>query len=217
MSREYALLGNYDTALIYFDGVVKQIQQHLYSLPDEEEKQQWLKVCTDRFMARAPPVRPPRPPAAQGRPPVRVCVGQGVEPRRARVPSATGSQEGGDGAVSRSSSGRGRGSFVGRAAWAWNSASRGGGGGRRRRRRRHARLGSRWTLAGCWTFCSSSSSSSWKARRVCKDGRGGAACRDAAMPRSLTLTRRSALDRRGRGGAAGAGGGGGAAVGRRGP
>lgn len=28
MSREYALLGNYDTALVYFDGAISQIQQY---------------------------------------------------------------------------------------------------------------------------------------------------------------------------------------------
>lgn len=59
MSREYALLGNYDTALIYFDGVVKQIQQHAYSLSDEREKLRWLKV---RARARRPARR--RAPAA---------------------------------------------------------------------------------------------------------------------------------------------------------
>lgn len=44
MAREYALLGNYDTSLVYFDGVVKQIQSYLYSLEDEREREQWLKV-----------------------------------------------------------------------------------------------------------------------------------------------------------------------------
>lgn len=44
MARECALLGNYDTAVIYFDTVIKKIQQYLYSLSDEVEKQRWLQV-----------------------------------------------------------------------------------------------------------------------------------------------------------------------------
>jgi hypothetical protein len=32
MSREYALLGNYETALVYFDGAVSQIQQYAFPL-----------------------------------------------------------------------------------------------------------------------------------------------------------------------------------------
>ena len=43
MSREYALLGNYEAALVYFDGVVAQIQQHLRTLDDPHLRQQWLR------------------------------------------------------------------------------------------------------------------------------------------------------------------------------
>ena len=33
-AREHALLGNYEAALVYFDGATAQIQQHLRSLDD---------------------------------------------------------------------------------------------------------------------------------------------------------------------------------------
>ena len=44
MSREHALLGNYEASLVYFDGVVAQIQQHLRTLDDPHLRQQWLRA-----------------------------------------------------------------------------------------------------------------------------------------------------------------------------
>ena len=36
MGREYALLGNYDTAMVYYQGVLQQIQKHINTLPAKE-------------------------------------------------------------------------------------------------------------------------------------------------------------------------------------
>lgn len=43
-AREYALLGNYETALIYFDGVTKSVNQTLRTTPIAEERQTWTRV-----------------------------------------------------------------------------------------------------------------------------------------------------------------------------
>ncbi|XP_033635164.1 katanin p60 ATPase-containing subunit A1-like isoform X2 [Asterias rubens] len=47
MGREYALLGNYDTSLVYYQGVLQQIQKLLMSIREQERKHQWQKVKTD--------------------------------------------------------------------------------------------------------------------------------------------------------------------------
>jgi katanin p60 ATPase-containing subunit A1 len=47
MAREYALLGNYDTSLVYFDGVVTGIQKHLRTLVDAHDRARWIKVKED--------------------------------------------------------------------------------------------------------------------------------------------------------------------------
>ena len=44
MSREHALLGNYEASLVYFDGVIAQIQQHLRTVDDPHLRQQWLRA-----------------------------------------------------------------------------------------------------------------------------------------------------------------------------
>ena len=44
MAREYALLGNYDTALVYFQGVLQQIQKHIVGIVDPVRKQKWHQV-----------------------------------------------------------------------------------------------------------------------------------------------------------------------------
>ena len=38
MSREYALLGNYDTALIHFDSVMKLLGQYIATLSSDSSK-----------------------------------------------------------------------------------------------------------------------------------------------------------------------------------
>ena len=50
MAREYALLGNYDTSLVYYQGVIQQIQKHIQQLKDDAiMKQEWHQVrfCVD--------------------------------------------------------------------------------------------------------------------------------------------------------------------------
>ena len=53
MSREHALLGNYEASLVYFDGVVAQIQQHLRTLDDPHLRQQWLRATSSLPAASA--------------------------------------------------------------------------------------------------------------------------------------------------------------------
>ncbi|KAG6545358.1 hypothetical protein Mapa_013207 [Marchantia paleacea] len=48
-AREYALLGNYDTALIFFDGVIAQINKHLNSVDDPYIRSKWVKCKKDLF------------------------------------------------------------------------------------------------------------------------------------------------------------------------
>ena len=51
MAREYGLLGNYDTSLVYFQGVIQQIQKHIVGVVDPVQKQKWHQVklvyCVD--------------------------------------------------------------------------------------------------------------------------------------------------------------------------
>lgn len=42
--REYALLGNYDSSLVYYQGVIQQIQKHCQSLRDPALKVKWQQV-----------------------------------------------------------------------------------------------------------------------------------------------------------------------------
>ncbi|XP_043537032.1 katanin p60 ATPase-containing subunit A1-like isoform X3 [Chiloscyllium plagiosum] len=44
LGREYALLGNYDSALVYYQGVIEQIQKYLSSVRDPSYKQKWNQV-----------------------------------------------------------------------------------------------------------------------------------------------------------------------------
>lgn len=44
IARECSLLGNYETALIYYQGVVQQIHRHLQSLNDANLKEKWQEV-----------------------------------------------------------------------------------------------------------------------------------------------------------------------------
>lgn len=45
MGREFALLGNYETALVYYQGVVQQIHRLLQSVNDPMRKEKWQEVC----------------------------------------------------------------------------------------------------------------------------------------------------------------------------
>eukprot|EP00898_Chlorokybus_atmophyticus_P002098 jgi/Chlat1/288/Chrsp1S03177 len=43
LAREYALLGSYDAALVYFDGALAQINKHLRDLTDRDIRVRWQK------------------------------------------------------------------------------------------------------------------------------------------------------------------------------
>jgi len=47
MGREYALLGNYETSLVYYQGVMQQIQKLLATIQDPTRKQKWQQVRQD--------------------------------------------------------------------------------------------------------------------------------------------------------------------------
>lgn len=44
ISRECALLGNYDTSLVYFDGVLQKIQIYIKSIQDPYSKERWIEL-----------------------------------------------------------------------------------------------------------------------------------------------------------------------------
>lgn len=44
LAREYALLGNYDSAMVYYQGVLDQINKYLYSVKDTHLHQKWQQV-----------------------------------------------------------------------------------------------------------------------------------------------------------------------------
>lgn len=41
MGREFALLGNYETSLVYYQGVVQQIHRLLQTISDPIRKERW--------------------------------------------------------------------------------------------------------------------------------------------------------------------------------
>uniref|UniRef100_UPI00398F3FA3 katanin p60 ATPase-containing subunit A-like 1 n=1 Tax=Pristiophorus japonicus TaxID=55135 RepID=UPI00398F3FA3 len=45
--REYALLGNYDSSMVYYQGVIQQIQKHSQSIRDPALKVKWQQVRQD--------------------------------------------------------------------------------------------------------------------------------------------------------------------------
>lgn len=47
MGREYALLGNYETSMVYYQGVLQQIQKMLASIREPDRKHRWQKVRQD--------------------------------------------------------------------------------------------------------------------------------------------------------------------------
>ena len=44
MGREFALLGNYETSLVYYQGVVQQIHRLLQSVNDPMRRERWQEV-----------------------------------------------------------------------------------------------------------------------------------------------------------------------------
>ena len=59
MAREYALLGNYDTSLVYYQGVIQQIQKHIQQLKDDAiMKQEWHQVgCLFVVLEKSPKLK----------------------------------------------------------------------------------------------------------------------------------------------------------------
>ena len=49
MGREYALLGNYETSMVYYQGVLQQIQKMLASIREPDRKHRWQKVGQRSF------------------------------------------------------------------------------------------------------------------------------------------------------------------------
>ncbi len=47
MGREYALLGNYETALVYYQAVLQQIQKLVPTITDPTRKSKWNKVSNN--------------------------------------------------------------------------------------------------------------------------------------------------------------------------
>lgn len=45
IGREYALLGNYESSLVYYQGVLQQINSLLVSLSDGTRIHLWQEVC----------------------------------------------------------------------------------------------------------------------------------------------------------------------------
>lgn len=43
-AREYALLGSYDSSIVYYEGVIQQIQKHCQTLRDPAVKVKWQQV-----------------------------------------------------------------------------------------------------------------------------------------------------------------------------
>ncbi|XP_029449930.1 katanin p60 ATPase-containing subunit A1 [Rhinatrema bivittatum] len=44
LAREYALLGNYDSAMVYYQGVLDQMNKYLYSVKDAFLQQKWQQI-----------------------------------------------------------------------------------------------------------------------------------------------------------------------------
>jgi katanin p60 ATPase-containing subunit A1 len=44
MARETALFGQYDTSLVYYQGVIQQIQKYLSAIKDPDKRRKWLQV-----------------------------------------------------------------------------------------------------------------------------------------------------------------------------
>ena len=44
MGREFALLGNYETSLVYYQGIVQQVHRLLQSVNDPMRRERWQEV-----------------------------------------------------------------------------------------------------------------------------------------------------------------------------
>ena len=50
MGREYALLGNYETSIVYYQGVLQQIHKLLTTITEPTRKQKWQQVCYNHYI-----------------------------------------------------------------------------------------------------------------------------------------------------------------------
>lgn len=46
--RDYALIGNYDSSMVYYQGVIQQIQRHCQSIRDPAIKGKWQQVWCNK-------------------------------------------------------------------------------------------------------------------------------------------------------------------------
>lgn len=44
MARETALFGQYDTSLVYYQGVIQQIQKYVSAIKDPDRRRKWMQV-----------------------------------------------------------------------------------------------------------------------------------------------------------------------------
>ena len=49
MGRESALLGNYDSSIVYYQGVLQQIQKHMIQVKDPIRRQKWQVVSISKI------------------------------------------------------------------------------------------------------------------------------------------------------------------------
>ena len=50
MGREFALLGNYETSLVYYQGVVQQVHRLLQSVNDPMRRERWQEVSITVYL-----------------------------------------------------------------------------------------------------------------------------------------------------------------------
>ena len=50
IARDCSMLGNYETALIYYQGVVQQIHRHLQAITDPQLREKWQEVSVCLFV-----------------------------------------------------------------------------------------------------------------------------------------------------------------------
>lgn len=53
LGREFALLGNYESSLVYYQGVLQQINRLLVSLTDDARIHLWQEVSVHRLDERS--------------------------------------------------------------------------------------------------------------------------------------------------------------------
>lgn len=51
LAREYALLGNYSSAIVCYRGVLEQIKKYLFTVRDSSFQQKWQQVKSMTFLS----------------------------------------------------------------------------------------------------------------------------------------------------------------------